>query len=1286
MNELVDVSGSMGGGKGGKKARTPIESNDTLQSSQTIRVLLAIHDGEIDSIEDIFLNRTSISAYSATYDVRYGLSNQETIPGFVNTESPYNYNSAEITQVTPSEVITLASDVDAVRLTFFVPSLSQYTSKGDLVGSSVQLRIHTGVTIPGLAYYTTTTKAGKSSSEYAWDILVSRPTNIGDNPNWYVRVYRDTPDSTSVKINNKTHLASVTQIYYKNLTYPGTALVGITLRNADQFGGSVPEITIKGKFAKVRVPNNYDPVNHTYTNYWDLAFYPTKRFTSNIAWVIVHCLIDETCLNLPESDIDKASFYELSLYADSLVSDGQGGLIRRYHIGYQFSSRDNVPSFLANLLSICNAQLSTNEVGQVSIVFDREGVQPTRIVANTNVIEGLFNYSSNDIEGRTTQVNVTYNNFDKFGDTDTATWPPAVITPGSLEDKLLDRYGIQPSDIVLPGCRYEAQAIYKARWAYYTNCLTTRFITFKVMLAGMTYRFGEILQIMDSENRQVKQHGVIVSSSQDNGVTVINFDRALELSADTWSISFTDINGSVIHKKTIFESNGITNKATFTGTEVPFPGSTFILNGPIEAKLYKVTGIQKDDENYVITAIEHDENKYAYIGTGVTIDAPTGDFVNVSDFTVEPVVNVTVQPVSSTSGAIANIQLFVGWEWDLDHSSKFKAEFIASWRRDGQDYTTVRDIQGQSFDINNVVPGTYEINVWAINPATALKSSVVSTVYNYKTVAGTSSLLPPVNARIAGTTSSLIYSSASMTLLFDYNAANDDIPEDSLYDYVVEIWDTSGITKYATRTVTPDTEKNGSFTLSFADNVETFGTPTRQYQLKLYSRDLTGEVSTALSKVVNNTVPSAPSYTLLSGVSQTFVNITRPTDYDLAGFIIYRRPYNASPWTPIEAEIVYDGPDSYVALGVETGGTYQYIVAVYDTFGKTGLNLSSTQQNTTLTAEVDAFAFSGLNFQPNTPTTNSVTWDNAQVTINGGTVQNIPGSSAEWTSGILYLCYDKVSNTIITTTDITIAVTKSQILATYKGGVDLKGGDGSAFINGSQILAQSIGANQLVTNNAIITGTAQIAEGIITSEILANQIRSTNFSNSLHTGWEIAKTGAITSYGGSIHLKDSSGNNIFYADEFDGAYLTDLSVDSLKIADNAVTVPVHVVLGNFTLLKTSGTTYQTFMTYNTPTDAIGYPISITIFLGASKYTGSYVNVATNYYVRWRAVNNADNTELAAMQSTYYYETPTTISLFVASAPAVIRIEAILKYFSSGIFTMYDYFYQSPNALFLTVKK
>ncbi len=1136
MNELMDVSGSMGGGKGGKGSRTPVESNDTLRSSQTIKVLLAIHDGEIDSIENIYLNRTPISTYDASFDVRYGLSNQETIPGFVNTESPFNYNSSEITQATPSETLTLASDVDAVRLTFFVPQLSQYLENGDLVGSGVSLQIRTGINPASLTYYSNTDKSGKSSSEYAWDVLVTRPTNIGGNPNWYVRVYRNTPDSTSVKTNNKTHLASVTQIYYKNLTYPGTALVGITLRNADQFGGQVPEITIKGKFAKVRVPNNYDPVNHTYSGFWDLGFYPTKRFTSNIAWIIVHCLIDETCLNLPHSDIDKASFYELSIYADSLVDDGLGGQIRRYHMGYQFSSRDNVPSFLANLLSICNAQLATNEVGQICIVFDQEGIQPSRIVANSNVLEGVFNYSSNDIEGRTTQVNVTYNNFDKFGDTDTATWPPAVITPDSLEEKLINRYGIQPSDIVLPGCRYEAQAIYKARWAFYTNCLTTRFITFKVMLAGMTYKFGEVLQIMDSENRQVMQHGVITGSSVLAGVTTINLDRDIVLSNTVWTISFTDANGLTIHEKQILQSGGTVNAVTFNGTEVPFIGSTFILNGPIEAKLYKVTGITKDDETYVISGIEHDENKYAYINEGVTIDAPTGDFVNVSEFTVEPVVNVTVLPVSSSDGINSNIQLFVGWEWDLDHSSKFKADFIANWRRDGKDFTIVRDIQGQSFDIDSAVPGTYEINIWAINPATAIKSTVVSTVYNYKTTAGTSALLPPVNARIAGT-SGLIYASPAMTLLWDYNSLNDDVAEDSLYDYVVELWDVSGVTKFSSHTVNPDIEKNGSFTLSFVENVATFGSPTREYQVKLYSRDLTGEVSTAYSVTVNNNVPATPSFTLLSGVSQTFVNITRSTEYDLQGYIVYRRLYSGSTWTPSTGDIVYKGPDSYIPLGVVDAGTYQFAVAAYDTFGDSGLNVSSIQQSTTLTAETDKFAYSGLLFTPNSPTTNSVTWATFQVTINGGTVQNVSGSSAAWTSGTLYLCFNKDTLSIETTTSMATAVTKSQILATYEGGLNLKGGDGSAFINGGQILAQSVGANQLVTNSAIITDTAQIANtiitnahivnGTITDAKIGNVIQSTGFDDigPTYSGWKIDKTGNITSYG-NLSIKDTAGNDI----------------------------------------------------------------------------------------------------------------------------------------------------------------
>ena len=75
MNDLVIYGEGGKGGKGG--GHTPIETNDTLQSVQVVRILLAVSEGEINSIDEVYLNRVPISSFDATYEVRTGTTNQE---------------------------------------------------------------------------------------------------------------------------------------------------------------------------------------------------------------------------------------------------------------------------------------------------------------------------------------------------------------------------------------------------------------------------------------------------------------------------------------------------------------------------------------------------------------------------------------------------------------------------------------------------------------------------------------------------------------------------------------------------------------------------------------------------------------------------------------------------------------------------------------------------------------------------------------------------------------------------------------------------------------------------------------------------------------------------------------------------------------------------------------------------------------------------------------------------------------------------------------------------------
>src|SRR5690606_6393874 len=61
----------------------------------------------------------------------------------------------------------------------------------------------------------------------------------------------------------------------------------------------------------------------------------------------------------------------------------------------------------------------------------------------------------------------------------------------------------------------------------------------------------------------------------------------------------------------------------------------------------------------------------------------------------------------------------------------------------------------------------------------------------------------------------------------------------------------------------------------------------------------------------------------------------------------------------------------------------------------------------------------------------------------------------------------------------TVYTASGNLIGLYKGGLDFQLVGGDAMIDGSKIIARTIGANQLVADEAVITGSAQIGEAII---------------------------------------------------------------------------------------------------------------------------------------------------------------------------------------------------------------
>lgn len=1110
---MIDIVGA-GDGKGGG-GHTPVEADDTLSSKQTIRLLFALSEGEIEGVDDILVNSASVSNYSSsiTYQVKTGTVDQTVINGFSEVEAPISgAGSFPVNLLYNVEhVYSLLGTYDAARLTLMIDRLMQITGQGDRVGYEASLSIYKrhqpyGGSPGTWQLAASITKSGKCTNPYAWDVRIEKPEATLDVDTWGIRVIRTSSDDADDRHYSKTYLSAITTITEAALTYPKTALVGVTITDAKQFNGQIPEIKFKTKGIKLPLPSNYNPVTRVYNESvpWDGSFKSYNEYTDNLAWVMYWVLRNSDWgMDIAGSDIDLGAFYTFAKYCDELVDDGKGGTEPRFLIHHQFVERDAVPQFLMYLLNLGNANFATNEFGQIKVVWDGYGQPVTKVITNANVIDGMFQYSSNDLEARTNLVNVTYMREELLGDSDTANF---------YEQTLIDRYGLQTADVILAGCTSEGQALRKARWTLYNNCYLTEIITFKQLFQGADYAVGDLISIMDSDNVTVApKHAVIASYSYSSPTSTIVLDRSIVLDNYAYQIEFIDEDGTTYHELSIPQTNGTFSSVTYTGSAIPFIAQSVIFKSThLEPRLAKVVKIDKDENQvYSITAVQHSEDKYAYVDNIGEIPQPStsGSYVNFDNYTIPAVTDIAVHQVFSTNGVVEFNKLTVSWLWSPPVGvALYVPTFDISYRRDNQEFVRVRGLQATEFDIDFAVPGVYEIYIWAVNPFTGLKSANTYLLYNYRVTSASSTLLPPTSV-VVPNTAGVSFSGRNLVLTWNYNAANDAVT-DSIRDYIVEVLTSANVVK-GTYTVPLRADKGGDFTLSFDENSAIFGSPTRSFNVRVYSRDTVGDLSSYIAVSPTNPAPVITTFDASAVFSAAYLKAAIPTDTDLVSYLF--KQYDAASGGSLVSSITSTA--NYLDFPATAGTTYYYSVTPYDVYGA---GTETTRASVSaLSVEPDSYTYTGLVFKPNDPATNSVSWTSFVATKNGTTSVTVNAGNTAYTTGIVYLYYVPGNSTLQATTSLVTAVS-GRILATYKGGTDLTADGGRAFTSGDMVLAGTIGSNQLVTGSAVITQSAQIG----------NVLQSDNYSwTGTYAGWRLDKTGTL--YAQGIDLRNSAGQAIF---------------------------------------------------------------------------------------------------------------------------------------------------------------
>lgn len=725
---IIGAGGDMGKGGGGS-SRTPSTASDSLDSRQYANVIDLISEGEIEGLADgfksIFLNNTVLQNPDGTYNfqdvtiyTRNGTQNQTYIPlsGGIEDEKPVGITVAKAVP----QVRTITDvDVDAVRITISIPSLQKIdNTNGDTSGSSVRLQI--AVQYQGGGYTTKIddTISGRTADEYRKDYLIqlARP-NASDIVD--IKVTRITDDSTDTLLANAFSWSSYTEIIDAKLTYANSALVGLRV-DAEQFS-SIPSRSYLIKGIKVQIPSGATvdaatgriiyPANFV----WNGTF-AAATWTSCPAFILFDLLTSNRYgfgNHIAAAQLDKWAFFAASKYANTLVDDGFGGQEARFSCNTSIQTAEEAYKLVNDLLSVMRCQAFWS-IGSLTIAQDAPS-DPVYLFNQANVTPEGFSYSGSSLKVRPNVAVVSYLDLN-LRDT-------AFEVVEDIDS--IAKYGVVRSEISAFACTSRGQANRIGRWLLFSERYEKEVCTFASSLdAGQQVRPGQIILISDPVRAGSRRAGRINAAT----TTVITVDDSTDtdLSIESGSLLSVILPDGSAEQRGVSTVVGSVITLQSALTAAPNANSIWILESPsLQSSTWRVIGINESDGiNYGITAIAHNESKYAYIEDGAPL--AFRDITNLNVIPAQPseLAAISVAQLGGeTSPEVqyelnGRIAVKITFGWFAPQGIK---KFRVKWRREDDNFTTLT-VQGTTFDILDVKPGSYQIQVSSISASGILFS------------------------------------------------------------------------------------------------------------------------------------------------------------------------------------------------------------------------------------------------------------------------------------------------------------------------------------------------------------------------------------------------------------------------------------------------------------------------------------------------------------------------------------------------------------------------------------
>ncbi|END0157426.1 host specificity protein J, partial [Escherichia coli] len=694
-------------GKGGGKGHTPVEAKDNLKSTQMMSVIDAIGEGPIEGpvkgLQSILVNKTPLTdtdgnpvIHGVTAVWRAGEQEQTPPEGFESSGAETALG-VEVTKAKPVTRTITSANIDRLRVTFGVQSLLETTSKGDRNPSSVRLLIQLQRNGNWVTEKDVTIN-GKTTSQFLASVILE---NLPERP-FNIRMVRETADSTSDQLQNKTLWSSYTEIIDVKQCYPNTAIVGLQV-DAEQFGGQQMTVNYHIRGRIIQVPSNYDPEKRTYSGIWDGSLKPA--YSNNPAWCLWDMLTHPRYgmgKRLVAADVDKWALYAIGQYCDQTVPDGFGGTEPRMTFNAYLSQQRKAWDVLSDFCSAMRCMPVWN--GQtLTFVQDRPSdvVWPytsSDVVVDDNGVG--FRYSFSALKDRHTAVEVNYTDPQNGWQTSTELVedPEAIL-----------RYGRNLLKMDAFGCTSRGQAHRAGLWVIKTGLLETQTVDFTLGSQGLRHTPGDIIEICDNDYAGTMTGGRILSI--DAASRTLTLDREVTL-PETGAATVNLINGSGKPVSVAITAHPAPDRIQVS--TLPDGVETYGVWGlslpSLRRRLFRCVSIRENtDGTFAITAVQHVPEKEAIVDNGASFEPQSGTLNSV----IPPAVQHLTVEVSAADG-----QYLAQAKWDTPRVVKgvsfmLRLTVVAD---DGSErlVSTARTTE-TTYRFTQLAPGNYRLTVRAVN-------------------------------------------------------------------------------------------------------------------------------------------------------------------------------------------------------------------------------------------------------------------------------------------------------------------------------------------------------------------------------------------------------------------------------------------------------------------------------------------------------------------------------------------------------------------------------------------